>query len=70
MRPVLLSDTVHTDNFTAYNINNNNSNNGDTTETTEIEQVHPRNWKAKGLNGQLLLEEEMSYIESSHVKKS
>ena len=50
------------------NSNYNNSNNGDTSETTEIEQVHPRNWKAKGLNGQLLLEEEMPYIESSHVK--
>ena len=24
MRPVLLSDTVHTDSFTAYNNNNNN----------------------------------------------
>ena len=27
MRPVLLSDTVHTDSFTAYNNNNNNNNN-------------------------------------------
>ena len=27
MRPVLLSDTVHTDSFTAHNNNNNNKNN-------------------------------------------